>query len=257
MSYFRQIHTSIWKDSDFLELTASEKLLFIYFFSNESTTLSGVYEISLRVVSFETKLSLSVIRKYLEKFEQLEKIYYRDGWVFVVNFQKYNRGGDTVKTAIRNEVDNIPDSEIKKIYMGYYHPNIPYTYPIISRVEESRVENSREEGKNPAAAPLDNLSELEVWIGVTGMTAYPSKARDEAPYLIRSLVSQHKDKTIEHCKPYYQEWLKRNYSKTNHGWLDWALAGQIPSRKNGNGKFTNYDKPTATPEEIQKALKGE
>lgn len=97
---------------------------------------------------------------------------------------------------------------------------------------------------NSASASIsDSLSELNVWIGVTGMTAYPSKARDEAPYIIRSLISNHGQNTIEYCKKFYQEWINRKYSKTNHGWLDWALAGEIPGSKinhKDNGKPTEY-----------------
>ena len=123
--------------------------------------------------------------------------------------------------------------------------------------ELKEEEEEEEEEKSAAAATsYDDLSELNVWTGVTGMIAYPSKARDEAPYIIRSLVAQHGNKTIDYCKPYYQEWISRGYSKTNHGWLDWALAGQQP--KNGKTKFTRYAKvDQPSPDEIAKALKGE
>lgn len=132
--------------------------------------------------------------------------------------------------------------------------NINETPQIKIKIKDKDKDKEVEE-ENSAAASLDNLIELSVWTGVTGMIAYPSKARDEAPYAIRSLVSQHGEDTIDYCKPFYWEWLKRGYSKTNHGWLDWAVAGQIPK---SNGKFTNYDKPAQpSPEEIQKALKGE
>lgn len=266
MSYFRQINTAIWKDEDFMEFTLAEKLLFVYFFSNDSTTLSGVYKISKKVIQFETRLSMRSIDKALQKFEELEKIYYRDGVVFVVNFQKYNKAeGYKNDISKKNDIDSIEDGEIKALYMDYYHPEIGYRYPIdtlsLSKVKESKDKISKDKsrvGENSTTTPMDDLSELNVWIGVTGMIAYPSKARNEAPYAIKAIVSKHKDKAVEHCKPYYQEWLKRGYSKTNHGWLDWAVAEQIPPGKNGNSKFTDYDNPPQpSVEEIQKALKGE
>lgn len=267
MSYFRQINTAIWKDEDFMDFTLAEKLLFVYFFSNDSTTLSGVYKISKKVIQFETRLPMRTIEKALQKFEELKKIYYRDGIVFVVNFQRYNKAeGYKNDIAKKNDIDSLEDGEIKAFYMDYYHPEIGYTYPIdtlsLSKVKESKVkiskvESSRGEKTAATTQSFDDLSELSIWTGVTGMIAYPSKARDEAPYLIRSLVAQHQDKTIDYCKTYYQEWLKRGYNKTNHGWLDWAIAGQIPKSK-GNGKFTRYEKvDQPSPEEIAKALKGE
>lgn len=130
MSYFRQIHTSIWKDEEFLHYTLTEKLLFVYFFSNESTTLSGVYKLPLKVASFETGIRLAAIEKALVKFEKAAKIYYRDGYIFVVNFQKYNSGSAKLSVSIKKEIDNLEDCEIKAIYMRYYHPDIPYAYPM-------------------------------------------------------------------------------------------------------------------------------
>ena len=267
MSYFRQIHTSMWKDEYFMEFTTTEKLLFIYFFSNEMTTLSGVYKIPMKVIQFETGIQMRYIESAMKKFEEQKKIYYRDGIVFVVNFQKYNKGGDKVAISIRNEIDALEDCEIKYLYMQYYHPEIGYQYPIhtplLSRDKKSKDKISKEESsrveENAAAAtfPEDNFSELSIWTQVTGMMAYPIKARSEAPYMIRSLLTQHKENTVEYCKPYFKEWLSRGYNKSNHSWLDWAIAGSVP-KKNGKTKFTNYDKPDQpSADEIEKALKGE
>lgn len=232
MSYFRQIHTLIWKDEDFLEFSQAEKLLFIYFFSNESTTLSGLYKIPLRVVSFETGISLSVINKALEKFERLKKIYYRDGFVFVTKFQKYNRGGDKVDISIRHEIENIPDCEIKRIYIAYYQPNIPYTYPIISKEEKRKEENSKEEPeKSTATTPY-----VRIFANVTGMTSIPGEA-DTVLTAIDGLMDKHKteDAITEYLKPFYQKWIKtkgkngKYYSKLNNAWLtDYAVAGEMP-----------------------------
>ena len=154
MSYFRQIHTLIWKDEDFLNFNRDEKLLFIYFFSNESTTLSGLYKMPLKVVNFETGLSMKIIKSALEKFESLEKIFYRDGYVFVKKFQFYNKGGQFVAISIKKELDLLPDCEIKRLYMQYIHPNIPYPYPMdtpsLSKEEKSKEKKSKEE-ENVAA----------------------------------------------------------------------------------------------------------
>ncbi len=228
MSYFRQIHTLIWKDEDFLEFSQAEKLLFIYFFSNESTTLSGLYKIPLRVVSFETGISMSVINKAMEKFERLKKIYYRDGYVFVTKFQKYNKGGDKVEISIRHEIENIPDCEIKRIYIAYFQPNIPYIYPIISKEEKSKEKESKEEPENHTP----QTSESSLWFGATGMSVYPIKSdHNDIDGALRTIQANHKENTVEYLKGFFQEWVRRKYSKTNIGWLDWAISGDIPPMK--------------------------
>lgn len=271
MSYFRQIHTLIWKDGDFLELDPDEKLLFIYFFSNENTTLSGLYKIPLKVISFETNLTVEFIKDALEKFEQLEKIYYREGYVFVKNFQRYNRGGEKVAIAIQNEIKNLEDCEIKKIYMDYYHPEIGYEYPIhtssLRRVKKSKEKEREEEGNFDD----DKISEFTlyetiedsdiavIYMSVTGNMGFPTKTSEREAVLesIREISSRKKDETIAYLKPFWKDWRERKYSRMNPGWLDWALAGEIPERKqNGHSAKTvpKTNQTQYTPEQLLAAL---
>jgi hypothetical protein len=49
-------------DQWFAELSAEEKLLFVYLFSNERASVSGLYESPIRVMAFETSLG----EKYAE-----------------------------------------------------------------------------------------------------------------------------------------------------------------------------------------------
>jgi len=244
MSYFRQIHTLIWKDEDFLEFKQAEKLLFIYFFSNESTTLSGLYKMPLKVVSFETGLSMRVINAALEKFEKLEKIFYRDGYVFVKKFQYYNRGGANVAIAIKKELDNMPDCEIKGLYMQYIHPNIPYQYPIntppLSIVKNSKEKKSIVLGENGNLITPNQLYEaieehelVTIWMNVTGNMGLPTKTGDADAVInsMRDIESTKKEKTQEYLKPFFKAWKERGYSPMNPSWLDWAKCGKIPDKK--------------------------
>ena len=70
MADYRQIHTCIWKDSWFLELPSDYKLLFIYLFSNERACLAGLYDLSIKVIAFETELERDTIETGLEQFAQ-------------------------------------------------------------------------------------------------------------------------------------------------------------------------------------------
>lgn len=145
MANYRQIHVSMWKDEWILELEPAEKLLFVYLFSNESTSLSGLYKIAKRVICFETGLSMDFVSATLEKFAQAGKIYYEDGLIWVVNLRRYNRGGPKVYTHILADVAAIPDCNLKRRYLAYYatetsrddtspippdEENIPYPYGI-------------------------------------------------------------------------------------------------------------------------------
>lgn len=118
MANYRQIHVSIWKDSWFLDLEPDEKLLFIYLFSNESASLSGLYKLALKVICFETCLDKAFVTKTLAKFEKADKVYYRDDTVWVKNMTKYNRGSTKVELRVISDVNDIPDCELKRMYLA-------------------------------------------------------------------------------------------------------------------------------------------
>ena len=129
MANFRQIHVSIWKDPWFLELDANEKLLFIYLFSNESTSLAGIYEIAFRVICFETNLDAEFVKITLKKFEEANKVIFKDGIVWVKNLRKYNSStSPKVVTRLEKDLQEIPECPIKQEYISYYNNNIPHIY---------------------------------------------------------------------------------------------------------------------------------
>lgn len=119
MADYRQIHTCIWKDAWFLELNPDHKLLFIYLFSNERTSVAGIYDLSLRIVAFETGLSMEAIKQGLDLFEQAGKVYYDDGIVWVVNLRRYNATNSIkVQERIRRDLEAIHECPLKERYIA-------------------------------------------------------------------------------------------------------------------------------------------
>ena len=131
MANFRQIHVKIWKDPWFLELEPDEKLLFTYLVTNESTNLAGIYEISMRVMEFETGMTRERLSEILAKFSENDKVYCEGDIVWVVNLRRYHEtGSERVKKRILADVARIPPSEILERYIAYYPSPIGYAYPI-------------------------------------------------------------------------------------------------------------------------------
>jgi len=121
MANFRQIHCSIWKDPWFIDLTPTEKLIFIYFITNDMSTLSGIYEISISVIVFETGIRRAYIEDALKRFAKDRKVYYEDGIIWVKNLRRYHATrSDTVRIRILNEISSIPDGDLKTAYLEYY-----------------------------------------------------------------------------------------------------------------------------------------
>ena len=121
MAEYRKIHTRIWEDPWFFDLAPDEKLLFVYLFSNAATSVSGIYERHARYMAFEVGIPLERVMEILAKFERDGKVEYEDGIVWVKNMRKYQDSrSEKIQTAIKKDLDNIPDSPIKRRYMKHY-----------------------------------------------------------------------------------------------------------------------------------------
>ena len=147
MANYRQIHTKIWKDGWFLDLPAEYKLLFIYLFGNDRANLIGLYDISLKVICFETDLDQDTVETALLRFEADGKVIYRDGWVWVKNLLRYNArniASEKIQAHICNVLDELPDIPLKRQAIAYYGGQIRYDTLSIPNPTEQEQEQEQE-----------------------------------------------------------------------------------------------------------------
>ena len=109
MSKKRYVDTKFWDDNFIIGLDPIEKLLFLYFLTNPLTELSGAYEISLRRVAFDTGIDRDMVLKILERFEKHNKMIFREGWIFIVNFMDYQAINPKIKLGIERSFKCCPD----------------------------------------------------------------------------------------------------------------------------------------------------
>ncbi len=123
----RYISTKFWSDGYTSNLDPVEKLLFIYFFTNERVTLAGAYELPLKVAAAETGIDREMIEKILRRFSEDRKIFYIDGWIIVRNFCKYqSTSNPKIRKAINDAAEKIPKEVIDKLKADY---GVSIAYP--------------------------------------------------------------------------------------------------------------------------------
>jgi len=115
MAKYRQVYLKIWKDPDFQNYSPEGKLLFIYLCTNQSTTESGIYPVTINTIANETSIPLPTVYKLFgiplptdskplvnssETVSQpisnsLKNVFYdlTNQCVWIKNFKKYNTGG--------------------------------------------------------------------------------------------------------------------------------------------------------------------
>jgi hypothetical protein len=109
MSKQRAVNTKFWSDPWIREeLNPLDRYLFLYFLTNEHTNISGVYELPLTTIAFETGLDKEIIEKTMLKRLRPKIIYHRS-WVVMPNFPKHqNLKSEDVLKGIKREFEAAP-----------------------------------------------------------------------------------------------------------------------------------------------------
>jgi hypothetical protein len=108
MSKLRSVSTAFWSDPFIEDLTPSEKLLFLYLITNDKTNMLGIYEVSIKKISYDTGLNKEVIEKSLKEFERLSKVKYIKNHIVLVNFMKHQNYNTNMKKSAIDIYNDLP-----------------------------------------------------------------------------------------------------------------------------------------------------
>ena len=145
MSKSRTIQTKLWTDTWFDGLDVSQKLLFIYLLTNDKTNMLGIYEISIRKMSFDTGIDKDTINKTLEQFKKDDKIFYKESHIIISNFLKNQSYNPNMKKSAINTFNELPNSlkgldkvldtsDISKAWVSLYE-SLGKAYLMLPKIE--------------------------------------------------------------------------------------------------------------------------
>lgn len=210
----RIIHTKIWDDQYFADLKPVEKLLFLYFFTNQRIGLSGMYELSDRTILFETGVNLQQLEAAKEEFQKAKKIICFKGWVYVVKSSLLGGyTGSKNEVALEKELSLIPE-DIRSYFkdtvsIGYQYPSdtsINHKSEIINHkevVKEIPLEHSKSYLQHIPESDLENLH--------AKYSCSISQIKTEAEAIV--LYCDSKGKKYSNYSSALQNWLLRKYGK--------------------------------------------
>lgn len=151
----RIIHTKIWDDEWFTELSEHAQYLFFYIITNHRINLCGIYELPTKIIIRETKIR---VRDFLKAKEELyPKVLFYRNFVWVVNAQRHGGyKGEKNNIACERELEFI-SKEIKK---GLYKQKedrvlIEYRYP-----SDTSINHKSEIINNKSYSSLEFLNNL-------------------------------------------------------------------------------------------------
>ena len=176
MAKYHPIYTSIWKDPDFQELDTDAKLVFIYLFSNESMTQSGIYPISYKTISDETGVPKERVQELLNG-GHLKNILYdtKNRYVFVKNaLRRHSRGRpDLLVKAIQNEFEQSTKTPLWAEFAKEY-PELAKYLPNIGQYLESVEQDLPNIGANSKANIKNSKANINISPPYGGAPSEPS-----------------------------------------------------------------------------------
>jgi hypothetical protein len=243
MAEYRQTYCKMWSDTWFSELELDEKLLWSYFFTNEHTSVAGIYEISPKTMAFETGIKRERVEEILLKFRKVEKLRYEDGILWIFNMPKY-QGSDSPKvvTRIRKDVIGLPNSQIKRDYIKLYSINtvsipIPKNGSDTDTDTETEMDTERETEKiQKQKSALFSLKDAEnLYCQVTKHPTVPGGMYEYLEKILDLLQKFGSEETKKRLQSAWEGWCKSKrkdtgmaYSRTNPAWIDYAIVGEVP-----------------------------
>jgi len=175
MSKLRSVSTAFWSDPFVEDLTPNQKLLFLYFITNEKTNMLGIYEMSIRKISFETGLKKEEIEKGLKAFERVGKVKYVENYIVLINYLKHQNFNTNMKKAAIDIYNALPNSlKGSEISVSKANPlkgfeSLLKHYGMVPKREvEVEVEVKREvevkkQARDQLILPFDSKEFLAMW----------------------------------------------------------------------------------------------
>ncbi len=107
---YRKFDTGTWEDKRFEKLNPMERYLFIYLWTNSQCNQSGMYEITLRRMAFETKIPSTDLEPLLKGLAHMVQWWSTDEVVFIPNFLKRQcQNKQFAEGALNIVAENWPD----------------------------------------------------------------------------------------------------------------------------------------------------
>lgn len=160
MAEFRSIQTRFWRDPYIEELSFAEKAIYLYLMTNCQVSISGIYQITERVIVFETGADRSTVRDTLSRLQQDGKILYRDSVLWIRNFHKYNSWeSPKVRAKVRADLEMIPDCFVKDQYLAFFYGDSAQDSEEKSAVAADRP--SDRHSNVPQTSPMGQAAQAE------------------------------------------------------------------------------------------------
>jgi len=217
MATYRPIHTRIWKDPDFEKFNYTQKLIFVYLLTNESTTESGIYPITTKTISNETGVPIKRVEELLVNGFKNISFDPENSCIFVKKFLKYNGGGrpDLLIKSVEKDYKNIKTNLWKEFVLEY-----PEYLNILQTVDKPLVNSSNKLATISNSISITNSNTNSIKNYCPDLSGGKSE-----PDIIDDFFEESKEPEAKPEKPKKPKDVKLKISKINLNRSTWEFEG--------------------------------
>lgn len=163
MSKHRVVKSDFWVDDYVESLQVKERYFFLYLLTNPNTNILGIYQNTLKRMSFETDLDSTTVENILHKFSKDDKVHFIDNYILMVNFQTHQNPNDKMKTGINKLFNSLSDSVIEFIYSKkskiYDRLRIGYPIAYVYLHKDININKGKDKSKKKAKKEVETNGE--------------------------------------------------------------------------------------------------
>lgn len=157
----RIIQTKIWTDNFFINLTPLEKLLFIYFITNDQVNIIHLYQCPINRIIADTGINRGIIEKVMVKFQEANKIFFYGGYVFLYNARKYETYSGELNERSKQRLLEELSSNVLEWYKKILDRGIDT--PLKGSINHNtEISNKKSEISNKKYSTLKEIKEEEI-----------------------------------------------------------------------------------------------
>lgn len=140
MANSRPIYFKIYKKKNVLALSSEALLLYLYILTNEQTSLTGCYKLSLALTWEQTRLSIEKIKECLKELEKQNLIEISDETdeIFIVDWGSYNWNvSSLIMDSVYKDARLIDDEKFRNRILSMKNGNADNSSPIIEKPQKT------------------------------------------------------------------------------------------------------------------------
>lgn len=210
----RIIQTRFWDDEFISDCSLFTQHLYIYLLTSQYINICGVFQLPIKKILYETKLTEKQFEIAEQELSQADKVYFFKGWVFVKNAMKNN---NYIKSSSNQKAYEKELSRVSDDVRSFFDSTVGSTVYSTSTVTINNKQEIRERDSTVGSTVKISqrkalpLTDSEIQELATSLNKTPAKIKTLYEKILDYELST--GKSYKDYKATIRNWLRMEYER--------------------------------------------